>query len=70
MPGFPSIPLRKNSSSSTLRRKGKAKNFLVDLIPFLDLYCFDPWELPAIAIGEKEWFFYVPRDRKQERRSA
>lgn len=102
-----------------LRRKVEGKRFNVELITFLDLYRYDPWELPGIdpkalslsfyiyflfhgnliqalpflpwrkifsrtaqdlfallfscftflwaalaAIGEKEWFFYVPRDRK------
>lgn len=43
----------------------EGKRFNVELITVLDLYRYDPWELPAMAsIGEKEWFFYVPRDRK------
>ncbi|XP_020597561.1 NAC transcription factor 29-like [Phalaenopsis equestris] len=30
-----------------------------------DLYKFNPWELPEKAFfGEKEWFFFSPRDRK------
>ncbi|KAF7837980.1 NAC domain-containing protein 35 [Senna tora] len=48
-----------------LRRKVEGKPFNVELITFLDLYRYDPWELPGLAtIGEKEWYFYVPRDRK------
>ncbi|KAG0493212.1 hypothetical protein HPP92_004206 [Vanilla planifolia] len=65
MPGFRFHPTEEELIEFYLRRKVQGKGFLVDLIPFLDLYRFDPWELPAMAaIGEKEWFFYVPRDRK------
>lgn len=38
----------------------------VELINVLDLYRYDPWELPAMAFmqGEREWLFFCPRDRK------
>ncbi|WOL12756.1 NAC domain-containing protein [Canna indica] len=65
MPGFRFHPTEEELIDFYLRRKVEGKRFHVELIPFLDLYRFDPWELPAMAIiGEKEWFFYVPRDRK------
>ncbi|CAK9271810.1 unnamed protein product [Sphagnum jensenii] len=36
-----------------------------DVIAEVDLYKFDPWELPGKAIfGEREWYFFSPRDRK------
>ncbi|PIN21228.1 hypothetical protein CDL12_06074 [Handroanthus impetiginosus] len=35
------------------------------IIAEIDLYKFDPWELPAMSLyGEKEWYFFSPRDRK------
>ncbi|KAG0454585.1 hypothetical protein HPP92_023877 [Vanilla planifolia] len=35
------------------------------IIADIDLYKFNPWELPEKAyFGEKEWFFFSPRDRK------
>ncbi|KAG0454584.1 hypothetical protein HPP92_023876 [Vanilla planifolia] len=36
-----------------------------DIIAEVDLYKFNPWELPEKAFfGEGEWFFFSPRDRK------
>ncbi|PKA65025.1 Transcription factor JUNGBRUNNEN 1 [Apostasia shenzhenica] len=65
MPGFRFHPTEEELIEFYLRRKVEGKRFNVELITFLDLYRYDPWELPAFAaIGEKEWFFYVPRDRK------
>ncbi|XP_057808400.1 NAC domain-containing protein 35-like [Salvia miltiorrhiza] len=65
MPGFRFHPTEEELVEFYLRRKVEGKRFNVELITFLDLYRYDPWELPALAaIGEKEWYFYVPRDRK------
>ncbi|XP_071729780.1 uncharacterized protein [Rutidosis leptorrhynchoides] len=65
MPGFRFHPTEEELVEFYLRRKVEGKRFNVELITFLDLYRYDPWELPALAaIGEKEWFFYVPRDKK------
>lgn len=65
MPGFRFHPTEEELIEFYLRRKVEGKRFNVELITFLDLYRYDPWELPALAaVGEKEWFFYVPRDRK------
>ncbi|MQL76183.1 hypothetical protein Taro_008583 [Colocasia esculenta] len=65
MPGFRFHPTEEELLEFYLRRKVEGKRFNVELIAYLDLYRYDPWELPAFAtIGEKEWFFYVPRDRK------
>lgn len=65
MPGFRFHPTEEELVEFYLRRKVEGKRFNVELITFLDLYRYDPWELPAMAaIGEKEWYFYVPRDRK------
>jgi len=37
----------------------------VPIIAEIDLYKFDPWELPEKAsFGEREWYFFSPRDRK------
>jgi len=31
----------------------------------VDLYKYDPWQLPDMALfGKKEWYFFTPRDRK------
>ncbi|XP_057824702.2 NAC domain-containing protein 35 isoform X2 [Cryptomeria japonica] len=65
MPGFRFHPTEEELVEFYLRRKVEGKHFNIELITFVDLYRYDPWELPGLAaIGEKEWFFYVPRDRK------
>nr|UPI48794.1 NAC transcription factor 11 [Fagopyrum tataricum] len=36
-----------------------------NIIAEVDIYKFDPWDLPQLAtIGEKSWYFFTPRDRK------
>ncbi|KAK9267941.1 hypothetical protein L1049_010378 [Liquidambar formosana] len=50
--------LKKKLSSSS-------SNPIVSMIADVDLYKFNPWELPEKAsFGESEWFFFSPRDRK------
>ncbi|KAF0900821.1 hypothetical protein E2562_035318 [Oryza meyeriana var. granulata] len=65
MPGFRFHPTEEELIEFYLRRKVEGKRFNIELIAFVDLYRYDPCDLPALAsIGDKEWFFYVPRDRK------
>lgn len=41
------------------------KRLRFDIIGLLNIYHHDPWDLPGLAkIGEREWYFFVPRDRK------
>ncbi|KAM7486364.1 hypothetical protein LguiA_002373 [Lonicera macranthoides] len=48
-----------------LCRKCAAQSIAVPIIAEIDLYKFDPWQLPGMAMyGEKEWYFFSPRDRK------
>ncbi|KAL8473445.1 hypothetical protein ACS0TY_029638 [Phlomoides rotata] len=48
-----------------LCRKCAGQHISVPIIADIDLYKFDPWQLPAMALyGEKEWYFFSPRDRK------
>ncbi|CAI9777542.1 unnamed protein product [Fraxinus pennsylvanica] len=48
-----------------LCRKSAGQPIAVPIIADLDLYKFDPWDLPGMALyGEKEWYFFSPRDRK------
>ncbi|GMI77642.1 hypothetical protein HRI_001433500 [Hibiscus trionum] len=38
---------------------------IFSIIADLNIYKFDPWELPDKAcFGEEEWFFFSPRERK------
>nr|URN45693.1 NAC2 [Pongamia pinnata] len=48
-----------------LCRKVAGHHFSLPIIAEIDLYKFDPWVLPGKAVfGEKEWYFFSPRDRK------
>ncbi|XP_073047324.1 NAC transcription factor 32-like [Primulina eburnea] len=48
-----------------LCRKCSGQQIAVPIIAEIDLYKFDPWDLPGMALyGEKEWYFFSPRDRK------
>lgn len=48
-----------------LCRKCAGQSISVSIIAEIDLYKFDPWQLPEKALyGEKEWYFFSPRDRK------
>ncbi|XP_051127086.1 NAC domain-containing protein 2-like [Andrographis paniculata] len=48
-----------------LCRKCAGHQIGVPIIAEIDLYKFDPWQLPEMAVyGEKEWYFFSPRDRK------
>jgi len=58
MPGFRFHPTEEELVEFYLRRKVEGQHFDIELITSVDLYRYDPWELPALAsIGEKEWFF-------------
>lgn len=48
-----------------LCRKCTSQPIAVPIIAEIDLYKYDPWDLPGLAsYGEKEWYFFSPRDRK------
>lgn len=51
MPGFRFHPTEEELVEFYLRRKIEGKKFNVELITFLDLYRYDPWELPGIYIS-------------------
>lgn len=56
MPGFRFHPTEEELVEFYLRRKVEGKRFNVELITFLDLYRYDPWELPGITFS----FFFPP----------
>ncbi|XP_022841807.1 NAC domain-containing protein 2-like [Olea europaea var. sylvestris] len=48
-----------------LCRKCAGQPLDAPIIAEIDLYKFNPWDLPGMALhGEKEWYFFSPRDRK------
>ncbi|CAL0326575.1 unnamed protein product [Lupinus luteus] len=64
-PGFRFYPTDEELLVQYLCRKVAGHNFALQIIAEIDLYKFDPWVLPSKAIfGEKEWYFFSPRDRK------
>ncbi|KAI9093166.1 hypothetical protein K1719_027180 [Acacia pycnantha] len=64
-PGFRFYPTDEELLVQYLSRQVAGHHFSLQIIGEIDLYKFDPWVLPGKAIfGEKEWYFFSPRDRK------
>ncbi|GAB4849533.1 NAC domain-containing protein ja2l [Ancistrocladus abbreviatus] len=64
-PGFRFYPTDEELLVQYLCRKVAGHYFSLQIIGEIDLYKFDPWVLPSKAVfGEKEWYFFTPRDRK------
>uniref|UniRef100_A0A7N0RER4 NAC domain-containing protein n=1 Tax=Kalanchoe fedtschenkoi TaxID=63787 RepID=A0A7N0RER4_KALFE len=64
-PGFRFYPTDEELLVHYLCRKVSGQQFSLQIIGEVDLYKFDPWVLPSKAnFGEKEWYFFSPRDRK------
>ncbi|PHU07559.1 NAC domain-containing protein 55 [Capsicum chinense] len=64
-PGFRFYPTDEELLVQYLCKKVAGHNFPLQIIGEIDLYKFDPWVLPSKAMfGEKEWYFFSPRDRK------
>lgn len=64
-PGFRFHPTDEELVVFYLKQKAANAPIPVSIIAEVDIYKFDPWELPAKAtFGEQEWYFFSPRDRK------
>ncbi|XP_040986432.1 NAC transcription factor 56-like [Juglans microcarpa x Juglans regia] len=64
-PGFRFHPTDEELVVHYLKKKTISAPLPIAIIAEVDLYKFDPWELPAKAtFGEQEWYFFSPRDRK------
>uniref|UniRef100_A0A9I9D2B8 NAC domain-containing protein n=1 Tax=Cucumis melo TaxID=3656 RepID=A0A9I9D2B8_CUCME len=64
-PGFRFHPTDEELIMFYLRNQATSKPCPVSIIPEVDIYKFDPWDLPEKAdSGENEWYFFSPRDRK------
>lgn len=64
-PGFRFHPTDEELIMFYLRNQATSKPCPVSIIPEVDIYKFDPWQLPEKAeFGENEWYFFTPRDRK------
>ncbi|KZV27169.1 protein FEZ [Dorcoceras hygrometricum] len=65
LPGFRFHPTDEELVGFYLRRKLEQRPLPIELIKQVDIYKYDPWDLPKlVTTGEKEWYFYCPRDRK------
>ncbi|KAK1418063.1 hypothetical protein QVD17_27201 [Tagetes erecta] len=63
--GFRFYPTDEELMVNYLLLKVAGHNFPLQIIGDVDLYKFDPWDLPSKAMfGDKEWYFFSPRDRK------
>ncbi|KAM0941105.1 putative transcription factor NAM family [Dioscorea sansibarensis] len=64
-PGFRFHPTDEELVLHYLCRKVAYQCLPVPIIAEVDLYKYDPWELPDKALfGQREWYFFTPRDRK------
>ncbi|KAL5232175.1 hypothetical protein ABZP36_030951 [Zizania latifolia] len=64
-PGFRFHPTDDELVMHYLCRRCAGLPIAVPIIAEVDLYKHDPWQLPRMALyGEKEWYFFSPRDRK------
>ncbi|CAN6300060.1 unnamed protein product [Urochloa humidicola] len=66
-PGFRFHPTDDELVSYYLKRKVDNLKIELEVIPVIDLYKSEPWELPEKSFLPKrdlEWFFFCPRDRK------
>ncbi|XP_021739947.1 NAC transcription factor 29-like [Chenopodium quinoa] len=64
-PGFRFHPTDEELIIHYLKNQAMSRPCPVSIIPEVDIYKFDPWQLPDKAeFGENEWYFFTPRDRK------
>ncbi|MED6185065.1 hypothetical protein PIB30_053468 [Stylosanthes scabra] len=66
LPGFRFHPTDEELVGFYLRRKVEKKPLKIELIKHVDIYKYDPWDLPKVSssMGEKEWYFFCIRGRK------
>ncbi|KAL3613863.1 No apical meristem (NAM) protein [Castilleja foliolosa] len=65
LPGFRFHPTEEELLNFYLKNTISGNKFCNNVIDFLNIYNHDPWDLPGLAkIGEREWYFFVPRDKK------
>ncbi|XP_047338425.1 NAC domain-containing protein 71-like [Impatiens glandulifera] len=66
-PGFRFHPTDEELVNYYLKRKVDGLEIELEVIPVIELYKFDPWELPEKSFlprRDMEWFFFCPRDKK------
>ncbi|CAI9290621.1 unnamed protein product [Lactuca saligna] len=66
-PGFRFHPTEEELIGYYLKRKVQGLEIELEVIPVINFYKFEPWELPEKSFlpnHDMEWFFFCPRDRK------
>ncbi|KAK7307093.1 hypothetical protein VNO77_39848 [Canavalia gladiata] len=64
-PGFRFHPTDEELIVYYLCNQATSRPCPASIIPEVDIYKFDPWELPEKSgFGENEWYFFSPRERK------
>ncbi|KAJ8442211.1 hypothetical protein Cgig2_005151 [Carnegiea gigantea] len=66
-PGFRFHPTDEELVAYYLKRKINGHKIDLEIIPEIDLYQLEPWELPGKSLlpsNDLEWYFFSPRDRK------
>ncbi|KAI4308125.1 hypothetical protein L6164_031231 [Bauhinia variegata] len=65
LPGFRFHPTDEELVGFYLRRKVEQKPLRIEIIKQIDIYKYDPWDLPmGSVVGDKEWYFFCIRGRK------
>ncbi|XP_010434593.1 PREDICTED: NAC domain-containing protein 86-like [Camelina sativa] len=68
-PGFRFHPTDEELIGYYLSRKVEGLEIELEVIPVIELYKFDPWELPDKSFlpnRDLEWFFFCPKDKKYQ----
>ncbi|MQL96351.1 hypothetical protein Taro_029033 [Colocasia esculenta] len=66
-PGFRFHPTDEELVLYYLKRKICRRRIRLEMVAVVDVYKCEPWELPEKSIlqtGDKQWYFFSPRDRK------
>ncbi|GLU10605.1 hypothetical protein SLE2022_273980 [Rubroshorea leprosula] len=66
-PGFRFHPTDEELVMYYLKRKINGRKIELEVIPEVDLYKCEPWDLPGKSLlpsKDLEWYFFSPRDRK------
>ncbi|KAI3949454.1 hypothetical protein MKX01_000102 [Papaver californicum] len=64
LPGFRFHPTDEELVGFYLRRKVEKKPLSIEIIKQIDIYKYDPWDLPISPVGDKELYFFCIRERK------